>query len=215
MPIKVGSSEMTKLYVGSTEISKAYKGSDQVFPSSTGTTTTWVGDSETIGSLESQFGGTNGTYDPTKSTHSLLRMHIDQSAWSGGSTPSISTSGFGSAVGWNVDMGVTIKVMTPGQSGGGVQTADTVHATWTKAEDSSTALNLVNGWWQANSAYSLSTSTTAVPNNPDSTYPRLRQVTGHDLMVDINFASIAVRDSFATEIGTGALVRVTIEVTTP
>ena len=212
MPIKVGSSGMTKLYVGSTEISKAYKGSTQVFPS--GTTTTWVGDSETLGSLESQFGGTDGTYDPTKSTHSLIRMHIDQSAWSGGSTPSINSNGFGYSVGWNADMGVTIELLTPGQTGG-VQTADVVHASWTKAEDSSTSLGLFNGWWTANSAYTLSTSTTAVPSNPDSTYPRLRQVSGQDLMIDINFASISVRDSFATEIGTGALCRVTIEVTTP
>ena len=216
MPIKVGSSGMTKLYVGSTEISKAYKGSTQVFPApgGGGTTTLWTGESVTLGSLESSFGGTNTGSDPTKAQNAFLQMHIDPGDWTSvGGTPTYSSSsGFGSNLGWNVDMGVIIEVLTPGQTGP-IFTADDVHASWSKSEDSSTSLSLSNGWWLSNNAYTLVNSATNSPSSVNATYPRLRAQGNGEMFVDIQFASASARDAFATEIGTSAVVRVQIRVT--
>jgi len=93
---------------------------------------------------------------------------------------------------------------------------ETVHFTYTKAEDSGTALVISGpGWWRANSAYSsLTESVTNAPLATNSQKPRLRGFTSSPyalVFVDIQFADESTRDAFVTEVGTSIVTRVTID----
>jgi len=92
---------------------------------------------------------------------------------------------------------------------------ETVHFTYTKAEDSGTSLVISGpGWWRANSAYSLTHSVTNHPVPTNSQKPRLRGFTSSPyalIFVDIQFRNESKRDAFVTEVGTSIVTRLTIE----
>ena len=91
---------------------------------------------------------------------------------------------------------------------------ETVHFTYTKAEDSGTALVNSSGWWRANSAYSKTQSVTNNPLPANSQKPRLRGYTSSPyalVFVDIQFRNESTRDAFVTEVGTSIVTRLTID----
>ena len=96
------------------------------------------------------------------------------------------------------------------------QSSSTTHLTFTRAEDSGTALlkHVSQSWWRANSSYSLTESVTYAPQASSLNYPRIRPGTigGQDhCFIDIRFNNDTDRDNLISEIGTGIKLRMTVQ----